>query len=81
MEVLADDVVLPNAYQNVHAGFVRVGDEPGLGVTLDHAMLAKVRYKLFHFHRMISDRTISDYIHTYLHRLLVVRTSVANFIP
>jgi L-alanine-DL-glutamate epimerase-like enolase superfamily enzyme len=41
-EIFGDDVVEPSSFQDVHHGLVRVGDEPGLGVTLDPARLAQV---------------------------------------
>ena len=39
-EIFRDDPVKPCSFADVHAGFVRVPDEPGLGVELDHEKLA-----------------------------------------
>ena len=39
----ADDVVKPCSYQDVHAGFVRITDAPGLGVELDYAALERLK--------------------------------------
>lgn len=42
-EIFADDVVKPCSYQDVHAGFVRVTDAPGLGVQIDYDALARLK--------------------------------------
>ena len=42
-EIFADDVVKPCSFQDVHAGFVRVTDAPGLGVQLDYDALERTK--------------------------------------
>ena len=42
-EIFAEDVVKPCTFQDVHAGFVRVTDAPGLGVELDYDALERLK--------------------------------------